>query len=98
MFKRVLEIFEAKGEPHVEDVALALNSLGRCARHAGRLGEAEALFRRALEIKKRLSWRPTISSCRDEIRGGAACRRRGWIGGDGIAMHSRFSLFFGPWW
>eukprot|EP00752_Nemacystus_decipiens_P007557 g6751.t1 len=36
--------------PAVESVAVTLHELGVCVREAGRLGEAEALFRRALEI------------------------------------------------
>eukprot|EP00903_Cladosiphon_okamuranus_P021654 g19908.t1 len=50
LFRRMLEINEAKlGADHV-DVAWTLHELGVCVRGAGLPGEAEPLFRRILEI------------------------------------------------
>lgn len=52
LFRRALEIEEAKLGPDVAKVAGTLHHLGMCVHCTGRRGQAEPLFRRALEIKE----------------------------------------------
>lgn len=52
LFKRVLEIEEAKLGRDDLQVAVTLHEMAVCVRQAGRPGEAEGVLKRALEIKE----------------------------------------------
>ena len=75
LFNRALEMKAKLGRDDVQ-VAVTLHEMGVCVREARRLGEAEMLFKRALEI-----FEANCPSCLHAARDGSLCAGGGEAGG-----------------